>query len=258
MDCLEQIIEEVKELVRQTARPGRGTIVVSPEVAELLGRIALPQSDKGPGADDSAGLLASLEAEVSVCARCGLSKTRTQTVFGDGNQRAELVFVGEAPGADEDRQGKPFVGAAGKYLTRIIEKGMNLSRDDVYICNVLKCRPPQNRDPQAGEVEQCEPYLRRQLELISPKVICALGGHAAKTLLKTTDSTGRLRGKWHFYQGIPLRVTYHPSYLLRCQGDEERFKSERRKVWEDVQAIMRVLDGEQKPDPDSPGAGIVA
>jgi len=186
--------------------------------------------------------LAGLAAEVSACRKCGLCEGRTQTVFSDGNPAADLVFVGEAPGENEDKQGIPFCGRSGNLLTDIIVKGMKMRREDVYICNVIKCRPPGNRDPLPAEKDACEPYLIRQLELVKPKVICALGGHAAKTLLKSDESTGRLRGKWHFYHGIPLRVTYHPAYLLRSPG-------EKKKTWEDIQEIMKVLRGEFVPVP---------
>jgi len=185
-----------------------------------------------------------LERVVSICPKCPLAQTRTQTVFGSGNTRAKLVFVGEAPGRDEDLQGKPFVGRAGQLLTDIIEKGMKLKRADVYICNVLKCRPPENRNPLPLEVEMCEPYLIRQLELIRPRVICALGAYAAQTLLKTTEPIGRLRGRWHFYHGIPLRATYHPAYLLRSPADK-------RKTWMDVIEVLKVYNGELNPAPGS-------
>ena len=234
--------------------PGK-TLPLSPEVAALLAQAsagpaaAAPatvapatviQPERALASGDVADALSALSAVVRACEKCSLCKTRTQTVFGVGNIQADLVFVGEAPGADEDAQGEPFVGKAGQLLTDIIEKGMKLTRNDVYICNVLKCRPPDNRDPQPDEVAQCEPYLIRQLELIQPKVICALGRHAAQTLLKTTESTGKLRGAWHNYHGVPLRVTYHPAYLLRKPEDK-------RKTWEDVQQIMKVLRGEESP-----------
>ncbi len=178
-----------------------------------------------------------INEEVKACKKCSLHSTRTQTVFGSGNPLAQLVFVGEAPGAEEDKQGLPFVGRAGQLLTDIIVKGMKMKREDVYICNVLKCRPPGNREPNPMEVFHCEPYLIRQLELIKPKVICALGRVAAQTLLKTNDSIEKLRGKWHNYHGIPLRVTYHPAYLLRNPADKK-------KAWLDIQEIMRLLKGE--------------
>ncbi|MGC8846547.1 MAG: uracil-DNA glycosylase, partial [Candidatus Hydrogenedens sp.] len=166
-----------------------------------------------------------------------IHEDRTNTVFGDGNPNAELVFVGEAPGAEEDRQGLPFVGRAGQLLTDIIVKGMKMRREDVYICNVLKCRPPNNRDPNPMEVMNCEPYLIRQLELIRPKVVCALGRISAQTLLKTDATLNELRGKWHNYHGIPMRVTYHPAYLLRNPADKK-------KAWIDIQEVMKLLKGE--------------
>ena len=220
-EAFREVLDETCELVKRAAHPRRGTIALSPEVAAML-------KDE----------MVALAEEVAVCTRCPLHKTRTQTVFGAENFRADLVFVGEAPGEEEDRQGLPFVGRAGKLLTDIIEKGMKIKRSDVFICNVLKCRPPNNRDPRPDEIEMCEPYLVRQLEIIKPKVICALGAHAARTLLKTKESTGRLRGKWHTYHGIPLRVTYHPAYLLRSPG-------EKRKTWDDIQHVMRLLSGEE-------------
>ena len=231
----EDIVKDACELVKRAAGPDGKTLSVSPEVAAML---------NSAGAD-SAGEseLAALADTVSTCAECRLAETRTQTVFGDGNPRAPLVFVGEAPGYHEDVQGKPFVGRAGQLLTDIIVKGMKLTRQDVYICNVLKCRPPNNRDPRPDEVRVCEPYLVRQLELIQPRVICALGGHAAKTLLKTDQSIGRLRGKWYFYHGIPLRITYHPAYLLRNPADKG-------KTWADIQEVMKVLSGEANPVPE--------
>ena len=236
-------VEETMALVKQASRNGRA-IAVSPEVAALLDRVGaaphLPEPMPSTGADARETELAALAETVRACEKCALCKTRTQTVFSDGSPYAGLVFVGEAPGADEDRQGKPFVGRAGQLLTDIIVKGMKLQRGDVYICNVLKCRPPENRNPLPAEVEQCEPYLLRQLDLIQPKVICALGTYAAQTLLRTLESVGKLRGRWHRYHGIPLRVTYHPAYLLRNPADKS-------KTWQDIQEVMKVLDGSVTP-----------
>jgi len=257
-DLFNEIIEETRELVRKAGHPRRKTVALSPEVAAYYeaavseAKPAAPPPSPPPPASATGPAppeLIALEQEVSVCTKCDLCKTRTQTVFSDGNPHADLVFVGEAPGENEDLQGKPFVGRAGQLLTDIIVKGMTLRREDVYICNVLKCRPPKNRDPLQSEKDQCEPYLIRQLELVKPKVICALGGHAAKTLLKTDESTGRLRGRWHFYHGIPLRVTYHPSYLLRPPGEKEK----KQKTWDDIQHVMRLLAGKEKPEL-SPGS----
>jgi len=167
------------------------------------------------------------------CRRCPLHRTRHSLVFGEGNPEADLVFVGEAPGADEDAQGRPFVGRAGQLLTKIIV-AMGFKREEVYICNILKCRPPGNRNPQPEEIAPCEPFLIRQLEAIRPRVICALGTFAAHTLLKSEAPISVLRGRFHSYQGIPLMPTYHPAYLLRNPGAKKQ-------VWEDVQMIMKTL-----------------
>jgi DNA polymerase len=178
--------------------------------------------------------LEELRAEIGDCRRCKLCQGRTQIVFGVGNPRSELVFVGEGPGRDEDLQGEPFVGRAGRLLTEIITKGMKMRREDVYICNVVKCRPPENRNPEPDEVAACEPFLIRQLELIKPRWIVALGTFAAQTLLKTKTPISRLRGNWHTYQGIKLMPTLHPAYLLRNPADK-------RLVWQDIQAVLREM-----------------
>jgi len=238
---LEAIVKETCELVRQQGQGKRRTVLLSPEVASRLESVQ-PRPRK-PVSGKAAQGLAELESTMRACHACTLGGTRTNLVFGSGNPNTKLVFVGEAPGADEDAQGKPFVGRAGELLTGIIEKGMAISRSDVYICNVLKCRPPNNRNPLPDEIAACEPYLVRQLEIIRPAVICALGTFAAQTLLKTTVPIGQLRGKWHFYHGIPLRATYHPAYLLRSPG-------EKRKTWDDVLEVMKVYRGEVTPKPN--------
>jgi uracil-DNA glycosylase family 4 len=167
------------------------------------------------------------------CTRCRLHKQRNNIVFGVGNPRAELVFVGEGPGHDEDMQGLPFVGRAGKLLTQMIE-AMGLAREDVYICNVVKCRPPENRKPEDDEIATCSPYLYRQLDVIAPKAIVCLGGVAAQTLLKTKDPISRFRGNWYDFRNAKLLATYHPAYLLRNPAA----KSE---VWKDLQKVMAHL-----------------
>ena len=187
----------------------------------------------------SAGLgdtrtLEDLRAHIGDCRRCKLAPHRTHLVFGVGNPRARLVFVGEAPGRDEDLKGEPFVGRAGQLLTEIITKGMKLRREDVYIANVIKCRPPENRNPEPDEVASCEPFLVRQLELIGPEVIVGLGKFAVQTLLRSKSPITQLRGRWFDYHGIMLMPTFHPAYLLRNPADK-------RLVWEDVQKVMRVL-----------------
>jgi len=180
------------------------------------------------------GSLEGLRGHIGDCQRCKLAPHRTHIVFGVGNANARLVFVGEAPGRDEDRQGEPFVGRAGQLLTEIITRGMRLRREDVYIANVIKCRPPENRNPEPDEVASCEPFLLRQLELIGPEVIVALGKFAAQTLLRTKTPITQLRGRWYDYHGIRLMPTFHPAYLLRNPGDK-------RLVWEDIQQVMREL-----------------
>jgi len=172
------------------------------------------------------------------CTRCKLHKARTNIVFGVGNPKAQLVFVGEGPGHDEDIQAEPFVGRAGRLLTQMIE-AMGLKRSDVYICNVVKCRPPENRLPEKDEITTCSPYLIRQLDVIKPKVICCLGACSAQTLLNTSQGISRYRGEWFDYRGAKLMATYHPAYLLRNPAA----KSE---VWKDLQDIMALL-GLQAP-----------
>lgn len=265
-NSFKDVVEEACQLVRASATR-RGTVLVSPETAEQFQQLdavlaarrnaggarsgALPCTVAVHGAGGGAGpvevakTLDELREVVGACTKCSLAETRRNVVFGSGNFQARLVFVGEAPGYEEDVQGKPFVGRAGQLLTDIIEKGMNLKRDtDVYICNVLKCRPPENRNPRPDEIECCEPFLIRQLEIIRPRVICALGTFAAQTLLKTKVPIGQLRGKWHFYHGIPLRATYHPAYLLRNPADK-------RKTWMDVLEVLKVYNGEEDPKPQS-------
>ena len=182
--------------------------------------------------------LEAVREDLGECRRCPLHSGRKNIVFGEGNPRADLVFVGEAPGADEDLQGRPFVGRAGQLLTKIIE-AMKMKRREVYICNILKCRPPGNRNPLPEEIAACEPFLIRQLEVIRPRAICALGTFAARTLLKTDLPISLLRGRWYRYLDIPLMPTYHPAYLLRNPA-------QKRQVWEDVQQIMKLLDGKSR------------
>ena len=183
--------------------------------------------------------LAAIREDLGECTRCKLhAQGRKQIVFGVGNPSAELMFVGEAPGADEDEQGVPFVGRAGQLLTKMIE-AMGFSRDDVYIANVLKCRPPGNRDPHPDEVTSCEPFLFRQVDTIGPKVIVALGKFAAQTLLKTQDPISRLRGRVYEYRGAKLIPTFHPSFLLRSPGYK-------REAWQDLQQALAIM-GRQPP-----------
>jgi uracil-DNA glycosylase family 4 len=175
-----------------------------------------------------------VEQEVRRCTRCRLHKTRTQGVFARGNPHARLMFVGEAPGAEEDRQGVPFVGPAGKLLDAMIH-AMGLRQDQVYITNILKSRPPGNRDPRADEVAACAPFLEEQIEVVDPAVLCTLGRPASNALLGTNSAMGALRGRWHRYRGIPLLPTYHPAYLLRSPAQKS-------KAWEDLKMLIAALE----------------
>jgi DNA polymerase len=177
--------------------------------------------------------LSEVREELGECTRCKLHRHRTQIVFGVGNPNARLVFVGEAPGADEDAQGEPFVGRAGQLLTKIIQ-AMGMQREDVYICNIIKCRPPSNRTPESDEILACQPFLLKQLQGIGPQFICALGGPATQTLLRTKEPISRLRGKFYDFHGIPLLPTYHPAFLLRNPH-------EKKTVWEDMKLLLREM-----------------
>jgi DNA polymerase len=179
------------------------------------------------------GGLEAIRADIGDCRRCKLAPTRTNIVFGSGNPDAQLVFVGEAPGFDEDKQGLPFVGRAGQLLTKIIES-IDIKREDVYICNVLKCRPPDNRNPEPDEVLACNPFLKRQLATIRPKVVCCLGTFAAQTVLATAAPISRLRGRFHDVDGMRVIATFHPAYLLRSPD-------KKRDVWEDMKQIRAEL-----------------
>ena len=203
--------------------------------------LSMPTPDSAveiPSASQSSGL-AAVREELDNCIRCNLHKHRTNIVFGEGNPDAVLIFVGEGPGHEEDQQGRPFVGAAGQLLTDIIVKGMRHKREDVYICNIVKCRPPNNRNPEPDEIAACEPFLIKQLQAIKPKVIVALGNVAAKTLLKTDKGITALRGTWQTYQGIPLMPTFHPAYLLRNPKDKAL-------VWKDIQLVMAEMEKARK------------
>jgi DNA polymerase len=213
---------------------------LQPALADLLSYLkdigysdvyALPRREAAveqPAVSDPAEL-ASLRAAAEACTRCRLAQGRQKVVFGSGNPTAELMLIGEAPGAEEDKQGLPFVGPAGELLTKIIQ-AMDMRREDVYIANILKCRPPGNRDPQPDEIAACRGFLERQIELIQPKVIVALGRIAAQALLGNDGPLGQMRGQWYRVRGIPAMVTYHPAALLRNQGLK-------RPTWEDMQQV---------------------
>lgn len=220
---------------------------VAPDVLqrEVLYQKSSPTDEAAPAKEEqvmsvaadsrnTAPTLDVLRQEVAGCTRCGeLAATRTQTVFGVGNPNARLCFLGEAPGADEDRQGEPFVGRAGQLLNKMLV-ACKLAREDVYILNILKCRPPGNRNPAPDESQNCRPFLNRQLELIDPEFICCLGAVAAQNLLASTETIGRMRGKIHDYRGIKVICTYHPAYLLRNP-------SAKGQAWEDLKMLLREM-----------------
>jgi DNA polymerase len=231
------------------ARPGPGSDALRETLAYYrdLGVAELyldERSEEGslPFAENSrkrppaelAALLQPIASEVSGCTKCRLCKTRKQTVFADGSPGARIMFIGEAPGADEDAQGVPFVGRAGHLLTRMIEDGMGLPRSSVYIANVLKCRPPDNRNPEPDEIAACRGYLERQIDLVKPEVLVALGKFAAHFLLETEEGIMRLRGKWGSFRGIPVMPTFHPSFLLRQPA-------QKKEAWEDLLAVLARL-----------------
>jgi uracil-DNA glycosylase family 4 len=191
------------------------------------------QNDMTDAQPNSPAGLELIRSEIGDCQRCKLSRSRTNIVFGSGNPNAELVFVGEAPGYDEDQQGLPFVGRAGQLLTKIIES-IELKREDVYICNVLKCRPPENRNPEPDEVLACNPFLKKQLATIRPKIVCCLGTFAAQTVLQMATPISKLRGRFHDIDGMRIIATFHPAYLLRSP-------EKKRDVWEDMKQIRAEL-----------------
>jgi uracil-DNA glycosylase family 4 len=248
-----------RESVEQRTAAGVGVMPVRADTAQRMGGQAESGEDKarpveaamvadGHGAEEGSlsqllyhypGLekttnLDELRAFIGDCTRCKLAPMRTNLVFGVGNPNADLMFVGEAPGADEDARGEPFVGRAGQLLTDIIERGMGMTRDDVYICNVIKCRPPGNRNPENDEVASCEPFLFRQIDLVKPRAIVGLGTFAVQALLKIKTPISKLRGNWHEVRGVKLMPTFHPAYLLRNPGDK-------RLVWSDIQMVMKML-----------------
>jgi uracil-DNA glycosylase len=191
------------------------------------------RSETAPTVQKAPVGLEGIRSEIGDCQRCKLAPSRTNIVFGSGNPNAELVFVGEAPGFDEDQQGLPFVGRAGQLLTKIIES-IDIKRDDVYICNVLKCRPPDNRNPEPDEVLACNPFLKKQLATIRPKIVCCLGTFAAQNVLQMASPISKLRGRFHDIDGMRVIATFHPAYLLRSP-------EKKREVWEDMKQIREEL-----------------
>jgi DNA polymerase len=202
---------------------------------ESFSPLGLPREDTPPAERESTVTLAEIRETIGDCKRCRLSEGRHTIVFGQGNPKAPVLFIGEAPGAEEDEQGLAFVGRAGQLLTQIV-KAMGYSRDDIFIANVIKCRPPQNRNPEPDEILSCQPFLEAQIDSIRPKAIVALGKFAGQWLLKTAEPISRIRGRLGSYQGIPVMPTYHPAYLLRNP-------SAKREVWEDMKVVLGLLRG---------------
>ncbi len=222
--------------VRETAQHDSNPPQASVAKAGVAGR-EVPPLQKTDAAGITTAQPSTLEAvreEIGNCTRCKLARGRSTIVFGEGNPAAVLVFVGEGPGYEEDQQGRPFVGAAGQLLTDIIVKGMKLAREDVYICNIVKCRPPNNRNPEPDEVDACIGFVKKQIAAIRPTVIVTLGNVPTQSLLGTKQGITRLRGTWQEYNGIPVMPTFHPSYLLRSPG-------EKGKAWEDIKLVMKKL-----------------
>ncbi len=218
-------IAELRKLISQTRAHVRRQQRLGVE------HLSVAWPERVGGLPETSLTLATVRETLGECTRCKLHKDRKHIVFGVGNPQARLLFVGEAPGADEDEQGEPFVGRAGQLLTRIIE-AMKLTREQVYICNIVKCRPPANRNPEPDEIAACEPFLLAQLQVIQPKLICVLGTVAAQTLLRTREPISKLRGRFHRYHGILVLPTFHPAYLLRNPH-------EKKTVWEDMKLLMR-------------------
>jgi len=226
---LAEIVGLTRRYLEQQLERGTETLQVKPELVAKLDRAVRPAGGAGPHP------LGVLEREVLKCVKCQLHETRTNVVFGEGDPEARLMFVGEAPGRDEDRQGRPFVGRAGQLLTRIIES-IDLTREEIYIANVLKCRPPKNRNPLPDEISCCLPYLVKQIEIIQPRIICALGAFAAQTLVGSNEGIGKLRGKFYDYRGAKLMPTFHPAACLRNP-------STKKYVWQDMKQIREEYFG---------------
>jgi DNA polymerase len=215
------------------APPARDAVPRSDSTGTAAGTVA-PDAEAAPTTAVPPGGLEDIRQDIGDCKRCKLHKGRKTIVYGEGNPKAEVVFVGEGPGFEEDQQGRPFVGAAGQLLTDIIVKGMKIRREDVYICNIVKCRPPGNRNPEPDEVEACIGFVKKQIAAIKPKVIVTLGNVPTQNLLGTKQGITKMRGTWQEYEGIPVMPTFHPSYLLRSPG-------EKGKVWEDIKLVMAKL-----------------
>jgi DNA polymerase len=239
---IKAVFGHIKDLMAAHKEMGLEPPPVSKETLDYMEREASDVRVR-QGRSDYPESLEDLREVLGDCKRCKLHKSRRKIVFGEGSPRARLVFVGEGPGRDEDLAGRPFVGEAGELLTRIIERGMGLTREDVYICNVVKCRPPGNRDPERDEIGACLPFLRQQINIIRPEVICTLGRISTQELLEREIKITKERGKWNSFMDIPLMPTYHPAYIVRNPSRERELKGQ---VWEDIKQIMSHLGMEGK------------
>jgi DNA polymerase len=230
---MRELTDELRAYAEWARESGVRIPVALPKQEQPQAEAAPPPSSKTEERSLPLKTLPQIVEDIGECTRCKLHKGRHNIVFGVGNPKARLMFVGEAPGEDEDLQGEPFVGRAGQLLTKMIE-AMGLRREDVYICNTVKCRPPNNRNPEPDELSTCEPFLKAQLAAVKPDAIVTLGKFAAQALLRDESPVSRLRGHWREYEGIPLMPTFHPAYLLRSPG-------EKGKVWEDLKQVMKKL-----------------
>lgn len=240
------VSEETLDILKTLGKPEKPEVPKKPEPQERQTGKKTPETGSDPASKETPDIskknsrgretLEDIRAEIGDCRRCKLCERRTHIVFGTGNPRARLMFAGEGPGRDEDLQGEPFVGAAGRLLTKIIQ-AIQLTREEVYIANIIKCRPPGNRNPEPEEIRTCYPFLERQIQAVQPEFICALGSFAARTLLSTSESISRLRGRFHNYKGIKVVPTFHPAFLLR-------YPERKRDVWEDMKMLMREMGHE--------------
>lgn len=228
MEDVYDVLKEISATLNFMAKTGCAGFDCSEKTIDMLNKLDNISSVNTESLD-------AIQSELGECTRCKLCSGRTNIVFGTGNHNAKLVFVGEGPGSDEDKKGEPFVGRAGQLLTKIIE-AINLKRDEVYICNIIKCRPPSNRNPATDEIKACFPFLKRQLDAIGPDFICALGTFAAQTLLDTDEPISKLRGRLFDYRGMQVMPTYHPAYLLRNP-------EKKRDVWEDMKKLIGLMKG---------------
>jgi uracil-DNA glycosylase len=234
---------ELGQIIKQAKTLLQGELDTGLELPKIKAPVITEGTPTLPPSTPITETLNDLKTSIGDCRMCNLCNGRKNIVFGEGAEDASIMFIGEGPHMDEDREGRPFVGEAGQLLTRIIENGIGIKRDQVYIATIVKCCPPENRDPDRDEIDTCIPFLKKQIEIIRPKVICTLGRIAVKELLKRDFKITMERGRWQTYGNIPLMPTYHPAYILRNPGNEKKLKGE---VWQDIQKMMSLLGIENK------------